>query len=542
MAPRGVKSGPKAALIGVAGAAIAAIVAVVIIVLASGGSSGPDTPTAAPGPKSGLPSTPEAAARTLSGAARPNGDLSNTRAVKGPITRSTVSELKPAWTHTLGKESQSQYGSYSASPVIAHGVIYSQDLASNVQALDLRTGEVLWSKTYNSQDQGPNGVTVGGGRVFGATADAAFALDQKTGRELWSVKLVRNAGEGIDMAPGYHQGKVYVSTVPGNNAKFYGGGTKGILWALDGRTGKRLWKFDTAPTEKWSPKHADINTGGGLWHTPAFDGDGGMYFGVGNAGPFPGTDQYPWGSSRPGANLYTNSLVKLDAATGKLRWYFQLTPHDLYDWDLQDPPILMRVKGRPAVITAGKAGIVIAVDRATGKLIWKRPIGTHNGHDDDPADAAKGDYSRLKMGEEVFPGRLGGVIAPLSTDGSTIFAPVVNNSITYPSQEAPQDSQTMTGEVVAVDVDTGRIRWDRSFPTAAFGATTVTNDLVFATTFDGLVHALDAKTGKTVWEQQLPAATNTGVMINGDTVIAPAGLATGPGQTPSIVAYRLTGR
>jgi outer membrane protein assembly factor BamB len=130
----------------------------------------------------------------------------------------------------------------------------------------------------------------------------------------------------------------------------------------------------------------------------------------------------------------------------------------------------------------------------------------------------------------------------MSSDGSTLFVPVVNNSVTYNSQEEAQDGQTATGEVVAVDIDTGKIKWKRDFPTPAFGATSVSNDVVFATTFDGMLHGLDTKTGKTVWEQQLPASTNTGVTVSGDTVIAPAGLAAGQGQTPSITAYRLEGK
>jgi outer membrane protein assembly factor BamB len=540
MIPGGVRRAPKVAIAGAA--ALAIVVVAVVVLLVAGGPSPDDDKKAAAPPTATTPSPSadeKATTPAFTGNAHPNGNTSNTRAVSGPITKATVSKLQEAWSVPLGPESQSQYGTYSSSPVVVNGVVYSQDLASNVSAIDFKSGKVLWTKSYNSPDQGPNGVIVAGGRVFGATAKAAFALDQRTGRELWKVALVRNKLEGIDMAPGYHAGKVYVSTVPGNNAKFYSGGTKGILWALDAKTGKRIWQFDTAPIETWSKKHAKVNLGGGLWHTPAFDKQGNMYFGVGNAGPFPGTDEYPWGSSRPGKNLYTNSLVKLSAATGKLKWYYQLTPHDLYDWDLQDPPILATVKGKPAVITAGKAGIVIAVDRTTGKLLWKRPVGTHNGHDEDPKYAAKGQYSKLQLGEEIYPGLLGGVIAPMSTDGRAVYVPVVNNSVTYSSQGQQQSGQTMDGEIVAVDIDTGKILWDQRFPTAAFGATTVVNDLVLGTTFDGVVHALDAKTGKIIWEKQLPAATNTGVTVDGDTLIAPAGLATSAGQTASIVAYRL---
>ena len=92
-----------------------------------------------------------------------------------------------------------------------------------------------------------------------------------------------------------------------------------------------------------------------------------MYIGTANPAPFPGTSQFPWGSSRPGPNLYTDSIVKLNASTGKLEWYYQQTPHDLYDWDLQDPPILVNVGGRQEVIAAGKSGWVIALDGQTGQ-------------------------------------------------------------------------------------------------------------------------------------------------------------------------------
>ena len=219
----------------------------------------------------------------------------------------------------------------------------------------------------------PDGTTNAATGDQGVTADSVFALDQSTGKEIWKKKVIRNAGEGLDMAPGYHGGLVYASTVPGNNGKFYGGGTKGILFALDAKTGEEKWTFDTAPTETWSKNkdNLEINLGGGLWHTPAFDSDGGMYFGVGNPGPFPGTDDDPWGSSRPGKNLYTNSLVKLDAKTGKLKWYYQIIPHDIYDWDFQNPPILTKVKGKPAVVESGKVGYVVALDRANGKVTLK---------------------------------------------------------------------------------------------------------------------------------------------------------------------------
>lgn len=476
---------------------------------------------------------------SFTGNGYPNVDPSNTRHVGGPIDSGNVSQLEVAW--TLPLEAKSTYGSYSSSPVVAKGVVYSQDLASNVQAIDLESGDVLWEKSYEQKDQGPNGVVVAGGRVYGATSKEAFALDQETGGQLWSVRLARNEHEGIDMSPGYDNGIVYVSTVPGTATEFYEGEGVGKLWALDAKTGKKLWHFDTVPEDLWSKAHTTINSGGGLWYPPAFDGKGSMYFGVGNPAPFPGTGKYPWGSSRPGPNLYTDSIVKMNAKTGKLDWYYQLTPHDIYDWDLQGPAILTKVGGRELLLAAGKSGIVIALDPESGKLVWKRPVGVHNGHDEDGLLAMRGETSKLKTPMEVSPGNLGGVIAPISTDGSTVFAPVVNHAVTISSPSEVSESSPLTGELVALDAKSGAIRWKHEFASAAFGATSSVNDVVFATTYDGHVFAFDAKTGQIAWQESLPAGTNTGVTVSGDTLLAPAGVAASESQTPQIVAYRLGG-
>jgi outer membrane protein assembly factor BamB len=475
----------------------------------------------------------------LTGSGYPNVDTSNTRYVGGPIDSSNVATLATAW--TLPITTKSEYGSYSSAPIISGGVIFSQDLDSNVQAIDLETGKVLWTKTYESPDQGPNGLVVQDGRVYGATTNAAFALDEKTGQQLWSVTLARNEHEGIDMAPGYHDGIVYVSTVPGNTTQFYKGEGVGILWALEASTGRKLWHFDTVPENLWSSENVDINTGGGLWYAPAFDEHGYMYVGTGNPGPFPGTNQFPWGTSRPGPDLYTDSIVKLNAATGQVKWYYQLIPHDLYDHDLQDPPILATVGGKHVVLAAGKGGFVIALDAETGKLLWKRSVGTHNGHDNDNLYALKGEYSKLKTPETVYPGLLGGVIAPMATNGSLVFVPVVNHSVTITSQSETEEQSPLEGELVALEVATGAVKWKQTLPSAAFGATTAVNDLVFVTSFNGKLFAFDDSNGRIAWEAALPAGSNTGVSVSGDTVIAPAGIATESGQTPEIVAFRLPG-
>ncbi|HXA53446.1 MAG TPA: PQQ-binding-like beta-propeller repeat protein [Solirubrobacteraceae bacterium] len=468
-----------------------------------------------------------------------NGGPANRRSTGGPIDSATVSRLEPVW--TLPLEAKSTYGAYAASPVVLGGVVYSQDLDSNVEAISLQSGRVLWVKHYSSQDDGPNGVTVAGGRVFGATSTAAFALSQRTGKQLWSVPLVRNANEGIDMAPGYRDGVVYVSTVPGNTTRFYAGDGVGILWALDAATGRRLWHFDTVPEDLWAPQHVAINSGGGVWYPPAFDEQGSMYIGVGNPGPFPGTSKYPWGSSRPGPDLYTDSLVKLDAATGRLQWYYQLTPHDLYDWDLQDSPILLRAGDRRTVIVAGKAGVVLSFETQTGRLLWRRSVGLHNGHDLDSLYAMRGEYSKIHFPATVYPGKLGGVETPMASDGSALFVPVNNYPVEWISQAEGSEPTGGDGEMVALDAATGAVRWIHKFPSELYGSATAVNDLVFTTSFEGVLYALAAGTGKVVWQTQLPARSNSGVTVVGNTLLAAAGVSAGASQRPELTAYRLAG-
>jgi outer membrane protein assembly factor BamB len=472
---------------------------------------------------------------SLTGSGYPGVDAANTRHVTGPIDSSSISTLSEAWSAPI--HGTSSFGSYASTPVIDKGVVYLQDLGSNVEAIDLESGEVLWSKAYEQPDYGPNGVVVANGLVFGATPTAAFALDEKTGEEVWSTELTRNEHEGINMAPGYSEGMVFVSTVPVNATHSYEGGAVGTLWALNAKTGKKAWHFDTVPKSLWG--NPAINAGGGVWYPPAFDGKGSMYFGVGNPAPYPGTAKSPWGSSRPGPNLYTDSLIKMDAKTGKLEWFHQVTPHDLYDWDFQGPPILAKAGGRELVVAAGKSGIVLAADAATGKVVWQRAVGKHNGHDQDGLLAMRGETSKIRTGT-VYPGSLGGVIAPMSTDGSTVFVPVVNLSITLKSGSETQENGTPSGEVVALDLATGAVKWKQKLTSPAFGATTSVNDLVFATTYEGTVSAFDAKNGQVLWREKLPAGTNSGVMAEGDTLIAPAGVAATEGETPRIVAYRIS--
>jgi alcohol dehydrogenase (cytochrome c) len=327
--------------------------------------------------------------------------------------------------------------------------------------------------------------------------------------------------------------------VPTDVTSAYNGGIAGVLWALDAKTGAKKWKFYTAAKGLWSKKHHAINAGGGVWYAPSFDQEGGMYVGIGNPVPFPGAEGLPWGASRPGPDLYTDSMVKLDAKTGKLDWYYQVTPHDVYDWDFQDPPILATIGGKKVAIGAGKSGQVVAVDAQTGKLVWQRAVGKHNGHDDDGLLAMRGEASKLPKKATVYPGTLGGVIAPMAASKTTLFVPIVNHALTIENGTTIGEGESMTGEMVALDLATGKEEWSKHYETAAFGAPVAVNDMVFFATFDGKLHGLDGKSGKAVWSAQLPAGSNSGISAYDDTLLVPAGLPVEEGQSPALVAYSL---
>lgn len=166
---------------------------------------------------------------------QPDADLASTRYVSSAITSADVSQLGVAWTVPLTMSTAHTDGAYATTPVIVNGVVYVQDLDSNVFAISLATGKVLWTHDYNSPNGGPDGVTLADGVVYAATATAAVALAAATGAQLWSRTLTANDHEGIAMAPGYNNGTVYVSTLPANVTTQYGPGGQGILWALSAR-------------------------------------------------------------------------------------------------------------------------------------------------------------------------------------------------------------------------------------------------------------------------------------------------------------------
>jgi alcohol dehydrogenase (cytochrome c) len=453
----------------------------------------------------------------------PNGDRANHRRASTSIDGTDVHRLRVAWRVPMS-------GGYAATPIVVDGVVYAQDLQSNVYAVDLASGRVRWTKRWEELDIGPNGVNVVGGTVFGATQRRAFALEADSGRELWSTTLARHPGDAIDMAPGYGDGTVYVSTAVAT------AGAVGTLWALDARSGRPRWRWQQVPEDLWG--RPEVNSGGGLWHPPAFDGAGSLYVSVANPLPFPGVKGSPWGASRPGDNRWTNSIAKLDAGSGRLVWARQVLPHDIYDWDLEGPVILDRVGGRLVAITAGKMGIVYAFDADSGALRWKRPVGTHNGHDDDNLLALRG-RAPFTRPTKIQPGWWGGVETQMASDGRTLYVPVNELPTLYDSgaRLTSPDPADGRGELVALDVASGRVRWTRDLPASPYGAATIANELVFTTTFDGSVWALERADGRIVWRTRAFDMTNAPVAIAGDTLLA-GGIMPG-GSESELVAYRL---
>ncbi len=508
----------------------------------AGNAAAGQASSAPPGP----PNPAVAAGWTL-----PGGNLANTRDVASAITISNVSALGVAWCvpveSTGATRAAGLADGYATTPVVVNGVVYTQDLESNVMAIRLATGKVLWTHNYNSLNGGPDGVNVAGGTVYGATDKAAFALSAATGRQLWSRTLIGNDLEGIDMAPGYNNGTVYVLTVPVNpNKGQYLGGARSALWALNAATGAPEWSWDEVQNLWGNP---GINSGGGLWDPPSFDRQGNLYIGIANPGPIGQTGWprgYPWGTSRPGPDLYTDSVVKLSPA-GKLLWYYQLTPHDLFDWDLQNSPVLTTAHGQPVVIDGGKAGILIELNAHTGKLLWKLPVGVHRGPGDAGLLTEKATPASpipLPATFSLEPGVFGGVESQLATNGTTAFAAVNNLAVPLSVKGVTESSHAFgasipraTGEMIAVSQDTGKIKWDDKLPSTPYGAAAVTGNVVFTTTYSGHLYAFNAATGAILLNTPLSAGSNAPVTIDGDYVIT--GAAVPRSGQPLIIAYKL---
>jgi alcohol dehydrogenase (cytochrome c) len=455
-----------------------------------------------------------------------NYDLSNSRATtQTEINASTVAKLHPIWRFKI--PGTGSFGNFATTPIVVNGVVYLQDLNSNVYALDEATGKLKWKHTFASPSIGPNGVSIGYGRLYGATEKFAFALDPANGKLIWQKTLAPSVHVGIDMAPQVYDNKVLISTVPGSGVKhFYEAGAVGIVYALDAATGKTVWSFDTFP-----PIKAGKISGGGLWYPPAVGSDGTVYLGVANPGLWPNSKNNPNGSLRPGPNLYTDSLVALNGSTGKLKWYRQVIKHDVRDYDLMIGPVL----ADKLVIGAGKMGKVFAWNASTGAPAWQRSVGKH-----------LNDTGLLpKKQVTICPGDFGGVETPMAQANGTLFVPWLNlcavGSAT--SEAVPQSAfGSSTGGLTAFDAATGKVKWTRTLPSPNFGAATVANDVVFTSDYNGKVFAYSTGSGKLLWSAQAPAGINAFPAVTKNMLLVGAGTAgLGAVKKPvfQLVAYGL---
>jgi alcohol dehydrogenase (cytochrome c) len=447
---------------------------------------------------------------------QPNGGPSGTRATSATaISTTTVRSLRVRWRFRISPGSS--FGSFASTPLIAGGTVYAQTLDSSVYALDARTGKVRWRWLAKARNDGPNGLAATTTTIFGTTDTSVFALDRRTGRRLWARFLVRPGEPFVDIAPLAGDGLVFASTVG------YPPDGRGALYALDQRTGRVRWRFQTVK-EPWPHPAAG---GGGAWYAPSLAPDGRLYVGIGNPDPWGGTRAHPNGSIFGGRALYTDALLALNARSGKLLWFDQVTRRDIRDYDLEASPIVIGDR----VFGAGKAGRVVGWNRLTGRRVWATAVGTHL-HDLGPLTAKP---------ELVCPGLWGGVLTPMSYAHGRLFVPVVEKCAreSARSSAALPDLRSADGVVTALSATTGRKLWTRRVGGAPTGCTTVAGDVVLAPTLDGRLLALDASDGRIVWRQRLSAGINGCPAVAGDLVVVGAGAPKRGRTAPEIVAYGL---
>jgi outer membrane protein assembly factor BamB len=419
----------------------------------------------------------------------------------------TIPRLRVRWRFRL-HANVTAFGAITSNPIIQGNAVYLQDSTSSIYALDARSGALLWKHAIDAPNDGPNGLTISDSRIYGATDTTALALDAATGRLLWSRRLANQHEQFVGIAPIVDRGRVYIST------QGFPPGGRGVLYALSAATGRIAWRFRTIKLP-WA--HPASSGGGGSWYAVSIDEHGNVYAGIANPGPWGGSRAAPNGGSFPGPALYTDSLVVLAGATGRLLWYDQVTPHDVRDYDFEVSPILASVAGRHVVFGAGKGGRVVAWDRTAHTRLWSRAVGTHL-HDLGPLPPRPA---------PVCPGLLGGVETPMAYTGGRLFVPVVElcspeSAVTSSSAFARSPAQGK-GTVYALAAATGKTVWQRELRSAPFGCATVARDAVIVPTYDGRVTAFATADGRTLWHTQLPAGNNSCPAVGKDVLVIGAG-------------------
>ena len=468
------------------------------------------------------------------------------------INAQNASHLTMRWAFQVG-----DLGQFETTPLVVDGVLYGTGQNDRAFAVDARTGRSIWRYQRNLPDKLQpccgmvnRGFAILGDRLFMATLDAhVIALDTKTGNVVWDV-----------VAADYHQ--AYTFTVAPLAVKneiivgVSGGeyGIRGFVDAYDATTGKRLWRFDTVPGpgqkghETWSGD--SWKTGGTpAWITGSYDPELNLiYWPTGNPSPS------NFGGERNGDNLYSNSMLALDAGTGELKWYFQFTPHDLYDYDATQVAVLLDAewegKPRKLLVQANRNGFLYVLDRTNGKFLSAKAFGSvtwATGIDANGRPILNTNLERSGEGNRVCPGALG-----LTNWFSPSYSPQTNLLYIATSTECdiftnapqtyraghdflgsvyvPDPKERPKGSLKALDPLTGAEKWEfKYFSNPNGGVLSTAGGVVFAGESDGNFIALDAKTGKDLWHMQLGAAVYSAAItyqLDGKQyVVIPAGSA-----------------
>lgn len=455
-------------------------------------------------------------------------------------------------------------GSYEVSPIVDNGIMFITTPWDHVIAYNAATGKELWSYKaklgYNTLCCGPEsrGVAVANGKVYLATLDAhLIALSAYTGKPEWNTQVADSRDAfSITMAPQVYDGLVLVGT---SGAEFP---VRDFVAAYDANTGKLVWKFYTTAApgqpggDTWSGDSAQTG-GGSMWNTPAIDPARGLaIFAVGN--PNPDND----GSSRMGANAYTDSIVAVHIKTGKLAWWYQQVPHDVWDYDAMAPVVLLNVKNDqgqevPAAAEGGKEGQVFFVNRDNGHLIrksepfvmqsanmWtKPPVGSYvniypgaqGGNEWSPEayspktglfyiQGTNESWEYTAANDATVKGhlRLGGVLQPITPEGPI----VMGEPDAAHQKESTAGAIEPSGTLTAINVDNGKIAWQyhSNYPMLG-GVMTTAGNLVFAGEFNGDFDAFNATTGQKLWHFNMGAgvtASPVTYMVNGRQYVAVA--------------------
>ena len=467
------------------------------------------------------------------------------------ITPENVQDLVPIWTFQTGTMTRGR--GFETTPLVLDGVLYVTGSNNLAWALDARTGRPFWQYrrnlpddlTYGSSAPVNRGFGILGDRLFMVTLDAhLLALDRKTGSVLWDIELADyRIGYAATLAPLVIDDKVIVGISGGEYP------TRGFIDAYDPTTGDRIWRFYTVPSpgefgsETW-PDDPEVMArgGGGTWMTGSFDPELDLiYWGTGNPNP----DYY--GEKREGDNLFTNSIVAIEANTGILRWHYQFTPHDLHDWDSNHVPVLADLvldgELRKVVMVANRNGFFYMLDRVTGELLvgkpftdttWAREIGS-DGRPIVLNDGSKGCLPDPWGGTNFMP-------PSFNPDLGILFVTAREVCATFVPQE-PEiiPGRTSFGGVVwidrdqgygalrAIDVRTGERQWEFRYPSATMaGVMTTASGLVFAGDHEGNFMAFEASTGRNLWHYQTGsriwgAAAMTHVLDGRQHVLIPSG-------------------